>query len=156
MKIRKRSFCKIEMYGLLVILTALLLCIIGRTVPYSVPKQVVLNEVCSSNFTLIRDENGAYSDYVELYNAGSEEISLTGCYLSDDAESLWKYPLDSITLSPGAYYVVWLDGTDDPESGRVGFGISKSGEEIFLSSQETGEIMDSVKKLEPFCKGKIS
>ena len=62
MKIRKRSFCKIEMYGLLVILTALLLCIIGRTVPYSVPKQVVLNEVCSSNFTLIRDENGAYSD----------------------------------------------------------------------------------------------
>ena len=145
MKIRKRSFCKIEMYGLLVILTALLLCIIGRTVPYSVPKQVVLNEVCSSNFTLIRDENGAYSDYVELYNAGSEEISLTGCYLSDDAESLWKYPLDSITLSPGAYYVVWLDGTDDPESGRVGFGISKSGEEIFLSSQETGEIMDSVK-----------
>ena len=67
MKIRKRSFCKIEMYGLLVILTALLLCIIGRTVPYSVPKQVVLNEVCSSNFTLIRDENGAYSDYVELF-----------------------------------------------------------------------------------------
>lgn len=131
-----------KMYGLLSILTVLFLCMINRAVSSSASKQLVLNEICSSNFTLVQDENGNYTDYIELYNAGSGEISLEGYFLSDDAEMLWKYPLDAVTLLPGAHYVVWMDNSD---SGRPGFGISRHGEEIFLSRQDTGKIMDSVK-----------
>lgn len=145
MKIWKQNYGKIKMYGMLAIPTVLLFCMIGRMTSASAAKQVVLNEICSSNFTLIQDDNGAYSDYIELYNAGSETVSLEGYYLSDDADSLWKYPLDPIALSPGGYYTVWLDGTDDPETGRVGFGISRHGEEIFLSCRNTGEMIDFVK-----------
>lgn len=145
MKIRMRNRFKVKMYGLLVMLTVLFLCVIGRTVSSSASEHVVLNEICSNNFTLVQDRNGNYTDYIELYNAGSEEISLAGCYLSDDADNLWKYPLESIKLAPGEFYVVWMDGMEDAESGRSGFGISRHGEEIFLSHPDTGKIIDSVK-----------
>lgn len=145
MNVWKRDFYRIKLLGLLVLLTVFFCWLIGRMTSASGDGQIVLNEICSSNFTLVRDDNGAYSDYVELYNGGSETVLLDGYYLSDDPDSPWKYPLSSISLEPGAYHIVWLDGTDDPQTGRVGFGISRHGEEIFLSRRDTGEIVDSVK-----------
>ncbi len=144
MKMRNRNFYKIIMCGLLLALTAVFFCMVSGISSFSEEKQIVLNEICSRNFTLARDDNGVWSDYIELYNAGSEDVSLAGYFLSDDPDRLWKYPLDAITLPPGGHYVIWLDGTDDFDAGRIGFGISGSGEEIFLSRQDTGETVDSV------------
>lgn len=104
--------------------------------------QIVINEVCSNNFTLMKDENERYSDYIELYNPGLEDVSLAGYFLSDDADQLQKYFLDPIVIPPKGYYVIWLDGTDDVAAERIGFRVSKSGEEIFLSNGE--EIIDSI------------
>lgn len=64
-------------------------------------EHVVINEACSSNFTVICDENGNYSDYVELYNPLSEPVCLTGWYLSDDNKEPCKHALDGITVPGG-------------------------------------------------------
>jgi len=131
------------MFALLILLTAFLAAVICRiTAPAK--KSIVLNEICSSNFTLIKDDNGRYADYIELYNAAADEVSLEGYFLSDDRNRLWKYPLDPVTVPAGGYYIIWLDGMDDLSTGRSGFGISAHGEEIFLSRQEGEEIVDSV------------
>ena len=104
---------------------------------------IVINEVCSNNFSLIKDETGQYTDYVELYNASDETVSLEGFFLSDDGNRLAKYPLEAVVIPPGGYYVVWLDGKDDISVGRTGFKLSRLGEELFLSDEE-GAILDFV------------
>lgn len=104
---------------------------------------IVLNEICSNNFTLVRDESGGYSDYIELYNPGQEEVWLEGYYLSDDEHQLQKYALERICIPAAGYSVIWLDGQSDTSGGQVGFKISRLGEEIFLSDTG-GNIIDSV------------
>ena len=51
---------------------------------------VVINEVCSNNFSVARDENGDYSDYIELYNPAMVPVSLTGFSLSDSKREMQK------------------------------------------------------------------
>lgn len=129
--------------GLLAAVTGLLLFMVYELQSSEVAGGVVLNEICSNNFTLARDETGKYSDYIELYNSGSDEVRLEGLYLSDDKNQLRKYPLEAISIPPAGYSVIWLDGQSDADGGREGFKISRLGEEIFLSDEE-GNIIDSV------------
>lgn len=70
---------------------------------------VVINEACSSNFSVIQDENGNYADYVELYNPAAEPVSLTDMYLSDDNGEPQKHALDGIVVPAGEYVLIWLD-----------------------------------------------
>lgn len=105
--------------------------------------ELVINEVCSNNFTLVKNENGNYSDYIELYNPGDEEILLEGYFLSDDEEQLQKYALNSVVVPPKGYYVVWLDA-DNMVTEIAEFGISKTGDKLFLSNLSKEEIVDSI------------
>lgn len=140
-----RHFFQNIMTGLLVILTAFLAYLIYWINAFESKKQVVINEVCSSNFTLFRDENNKYPDYIELYNTSDKAISMDGWFLSDDEEYLQKYPLNGLVLAPKEYCVIWLDGKDDADTGKIGFRISKFGDNVFLSNSNTEEIIDSVK-----------
>lgn len=139
----KYSFQKARVV-LLVLLTVLFACMIYRLSLPEDLKQVVVNEVCSNNFSLLQDENGRYSDYIELYNASDQRVSMDGCFLSDDENQLEKYPLNGVVLAPKEYYVVWLDGRDDVDAGKIGFKISKFGDKVFLSNADAEEIIDSV------------
>jgi hypothetical protein len=75
-----------------------------------------ITEIASANVSGQRDDNGNYSDWIELYNAGSASVSLEGWYLSDKAEkpSRWGFP--AVTVAPGETLVVWASG----ESGNAG------------------------------------
>lgn len=128
---------------LLAVPTVFLAVILYRTFSSPETSRVVINEVCSNNFSLIQDETGQYADYVELYNTSGEAVSLDGYFLSDDENQLAKYPLKAEVIPPGGYYVVWLDGTDDISAGRTGFKLSRLGEELFLSDAQ-GKILDAV------------
>ncbi|MCP5064014.1 MAG: hypothetical protein GY936_16350 [Ignavibacteriae bacterium] len=44
----------------------------------------MLNEIISSNFTSFVDEDGDYSDWIELYNPNDTIVSLYMYSLSDD------------------------------------------------------------------------
>ena len=46
---------------------------------FAVPS-VYINELQSSNKTTVRDNNGNYSDWIELYNDESSAVSLEGCW----------------------------------------------------------------------------
>ena len=68
-----------------------------------VPQNIVINEVCSLNGSIIRDGVYDCSDYVELYNVSDETIHLAGWFLSDDETSPKKYMLTEGTIEPGGY-----------------------------------------------------
>ena len=55
---------------------------------------VELTELVSSNIGLFPDENGEYSDYIEVHNRTSGSVSLAGYWLSDNAARPNKWQLD--------------------------------------------------------------
>lgn len=135
------------LFSMLAVCTAFFLCVLFffLHLSFSDHKTVVINEICSNNFSLIRDNTGQYPDYIELYNPNDTPVSLDGFFLSDDENQLQKFSLDSVSIPPRGYYVVWLTkNTGVTEAGQgSGFGISKSGETIYLVDS-SGEILDSV------------
>jgi hypothetical protein len=74
-----------------------------------------INEFLASNATAspeIHDFAG-YSDFIELYNAGSNAIDLAGYHLSDSAEQpfKWQFPAGAV-IPAGGHFLVWADGFD--------------------------------------------
>ncbi len=59
----------------------------------------------------IADRMGDRDPWVELYNGGSNAISLSGFYLSTNYTNprLWSFPATA-TINPGQFLIVWLDG----------------------------------------------
>lgn len=69
--------------------------------------QVTINEFMAKNLTSIVDEDGAHSDWVELFNGGAGPVSLEGWYLTDDATLLTKWQFPAVALDPGGFLIVW-------------------------------------------------
>ena len=63
--------------------------------------QIVINEVCPSNISTIQNSNGMYSDWIELYNAGSSDVDLSGYGLTDDSGVPFRFKFLSEVLTPG-------------------------------------------------------
>lgn len=108
----------------------------------SADKTIFINEIMAANTSTLRDgdtddavhgkEGGAYSDWIELYNAGEQAIDLTGYTLSDDGAT-WVFP-EGVIPAKG-YLVVWAsDKNKVAADGQLhtNFKISSSGETITL------------------------
>jgi len=69
-----------------------------------------INEVSSRNDQAIFDEDGDDSDWIELFNTGTDTIQLQNYYLSDDKDEpfMWHFPQKK--LLPGEYLVVFASG----------------------------------------------
>ena len=72
---------------------------------------VWLNELLPNNRTGLTDNAGDRDPWVEIYNAGSNAVSLNGWHLSDNYTNLarWAFPADA-NIGPGQFLLVWLDG----------------------------------------------
>ena len=73
---------------------------------------IVLNEVMTSNSSTLLDEDGDSSDWIELFNDGSEAIDLEGYSLSDQREDLRRWVFESSVLSPQTSLLIFASGKD--------------------------------------------
>ena len=73
--------------------------------------QVVINEYCPST-SVMADEDGDTSDWLELYNNSSSEVNLEGWHLSDRMDNLAKWTFPAITMPAQSYMLVYLSGKD--------------------------------------------
>ena len=70
-----------------------------------------INEAMTSNGATLRDEDGASSDWIELYNSGDAPIDIDGYGLSDNADPLaWTFP--PVSIAPSGYVLVFASGKD--------------------------------------------
>ena len=72
--------------------------------------QIVINELMQSNVDCVIDDLNEFPDsWVELYNAGSESVSLKGYNLgiTDNSDEAWALP--SQTIASGGYALVYCD-----------------------------------------------
>ena len=72
--------------------------------------QVHINELMSSNSSVIYDEFGESSDWIELYNGGSNPVDIGGYGLSDDVDDLYKWTFPSVTINPNSHLLIFASG----------------------------------------------
>ena len=99
---------------------------------------VRINELVADNVSVLKDPQGQHDDYVELWNSSTQTVFLGGCYLSDDPAEprKWRFPED-VSLAPGAYLLVWLDGdVGDAPGLHAGFKLDRDGETLLLVDRD--------------------
>ncbi len=118
--------------SILSLLTSIVFCIAlhGQQLLY-------INEVMSTNGTVIADEDGDFEDWIELYNASSVTIPLQGFYLSDDTNNPFKWQINApVSIEGGAFLLFWASGKNRITSNgyHTNFRLSSSGEPVILSA----------------------
>src|ERR1043166_8814088 len=73
---------------------------------------VLISEFMALNSTTLADQDGQYSDWIELYNSGSDTVNLGGWYLTDNRTNLTHWRVPSTDLYPGNYLVLFASGKD--------------------------------------------
>lgn len=87
---------------------------------------VVITEFMSSNAVTIMDEDGEFSDWIEIMNNSDSPINLEGWGLSDNEEKPLKWTFPSCLLQPGEFLLVWASGKDrKPEQGTLVSGLKQ-------------------------------
>ena len=87
-------------------------------------------------------------EFIELYNAGSDPISLASWRLGDStpSDNHFQFPADAV-IEPGSYVVLFGGGTPTgftvpvyTDDGKIGNGLTNGGEEIHLTDDNGTEV----------------
>ncbi|MBQ1205802.1 MAG: hypothetical protein IIX67_01225, partial [Clostridia bacterium] len=97
---------------------------------------VVINEICSANKSIIATDAGEYPDYIELYNKG-ETFNLADFGLANDTQNSKAYSFGDFVFESGSYLIVYLDGVDVP------FRLNSGGGEYVALVSWDGTVIDS-------------
>src|SRR5687768_7248437 len=95
----------------------------------------VITEFMASNQATIADEDGDFSDWIEIHNPTSAPISLNLWCLTDAADNLAKWRFPNVTLAPGEFRIVWASGENRRLAGQplhTNFSLSAGGEYLAL------------------------
>lgn len=116
-------------------------------------QKLFINEIMAANTKTLRDgdledpkngsDGGAYSDWIEIYNGGTEAVNMEGYTISDDSAT-WIFPKGIVP--PKGHLIVWAsDKNKVTNDGGLhsNFKISSSGENIVLADSK-GNTLDSV------------
>ncbi len=99
--------------------------------------EVVLSELQASNKATLRDADGDFSDWIELYNPSAEAQDIGGCWLSDSEGEPKKWQLPELTLQSGEYLLIFCSKKDRTEGElHTNFKLSSDGDTLYLSSPE--------------------
>lgn len=111
-----------------------------------------INEFMAENDTGIRDEDGDYSDWIELYNASSTAVDLTGWYLTDNAGKLTNWLFPAVAMPANSYLLVWASGknrTTNIAALHSNFQLGKNGEYLGLVLPDGTNVISSFSPFYP-------
>lgn len=95
-----------------------------------------VNEIMASSTTCCPDDDGGtneYDDWIEIYNASSSTVDLSGMYLSDDLSDPFKSKIpNGVTIPAGGFLLFWADEQGSQGPLHMNFKLSKGGEAVGL------------------------
>ena len=117
----------------------------GVSVAEDATPTILITEVMAANTRTVADDQGGYSDWIELHNPTDMPIALAGYTITDDPDEPAKWTLPVATLAPGAFLVIWASGLDQvtTESWHTNFRLSRGGEYVGLFGPD-GQVVDEV------------
>jgi len=106
--------------------------------------RLYITEFMSDNRTTIEDEDGDASDWIEIFNSGTDPVNLGGYFLTDteDALTMWSFP--AVEIAENGFLLVFASGKDrrDPESElHTNFKLSSEGEYLALVHPDSTSIL---------------
>ena len=96
---------------------------------------VFISEFLAKNSTGLQDEDGAYSDWIEICNSSTNTVNLGGWFLTDSAGNLTKWRFPSTNVPPSGFLVVFASGKNRAVPGlplHANFSLSADGEYLAL------------------------
>jgi hypothetical protein len=110
---------------------------------------LIINEFMAANGSGLTDEDGDYSDWIEIYNQSDSAVNLGGWALTDDVDQPQKWPFPDMSLGSHEYLVVFASGKNrtSVEAGtplHTNFKLSKSGEYLALHNILERRFMDII------------
>jgi len=108
----------------------------------------VINEVLAVNATGLKDPQGEFEDWIEIYNPSDRSVDLAGFSLTDDLSepTKWSFPVNpstSTTIDPKGFLLVWADGDTAASDLHTGFSLDSEGEEVWLLDAN-GVVVDAL------------
>jgi hypothetical protein len=97
--------------------------------------KIIISEFMAINNNTLQDDDGDYSDWIELHNPGTENVNLQNWYLTDDKSNLYKWEFPAIILGPDEYIVVFASDKNRKKITadlHTNFKLSGSGEYLAL------------------------
>src|SRR5690606_6379376 len=93
----------------------------------------VISEFLASNGEVLADDDGDFSDWIEIHNPGATQVYLQEWSLTDDAENLRKWEFPFVNVPANGYVVVFASGKNrnTPEL-HANFSIGADGEYLAL------------------------
>ena len=115
----------------------IILCAAVSLVVVNAPRASALyiSELLASNDTGLVDEDGDFSDWLEIYNETASSVDVGGYYLTDDEDALTKWQLPSVSIAPDGYLLVWASDKDRSNPAaplHTNFKLSAGGEYLAL------------------------
>jgi hypothetical protein len=108
---------------------------------------LLFSEVMAVNVSTLADEDGDYSDWLEIYNPESYPVNLEGYTLSDSERNPHRWEFPALTVNPGEALVVFASGKDrrDPDGAflHTNFKIRAAGETLVFH-HPSGLLLDSM------------
>lgn len=112
----------------------------------------ILSEIMSSNSSTLQDEDGDYSDWIEIYNPDNTTYSLNGHFLSDDPANLERWQFPDVSIPAQGYLLLFASGknrTNPDEELHANFALSADGEYLALVGEDGEEIVSEIPDFPP-------
>ena len=106
-----------------------------------------INEFMASNGSVLEDDDGDASDWIELFNEQKGTLNLGGWFLSDNEDQLNKWRFPEVSIEPNGYLLVFASGKERSTlngSLHANFEISSTGESLFLVKPDGETIADII------------
>ncbi len=101
------------------------------------PAAPVINEFMASNNSILADEDGAFSDWIEIHNPDAAPVDMSGHGLTDNAGQPFKWVFPSVTIPAGGYRIVFASGknrTSPAANLHTNFSLAANGEYLALTA----------------------
>lgn len=110
--------------------------------------EIIISEVLNANVAHLKQPDGQYYDWIEIYNTTGAPIQLAGYALSDNAKNPAKWVFPDITLEAGEYLTVLASGKNVSNAQKknnleTNFRLSSAGDVVFLFKPD-GTLLDKM------------
>ena len=95
----------------------------------------IISEFMAANKTVLADEDGAYSDWIEIHNPDTTAVEMAGWRLTDTAANLVKWVFPPLILAPGEFRLVFASSKNRTSPAgplHTNFALSAGGEYLAL------------------------
>ncbi len=112
-------------------------------------QNILINEICASNYICYEDSADDHGDWIELYNAGGSSVNVAGMYLTDDLSVPNKFLIpgtypSATTIPAGGRRIFWFDEKEYKGVTHIDGKLNGSGEQVGLTASDGVTIIDSV------------